>query len=66
MEDKGFTLHPLLLLGDCVATKRGGKRGEAVGWAALPGSGLSEDKRDASQRFGAATFNRLDSGLPGI
>jgi hypothetical protein len=27
----------------------------------LPGSGLSKDKRDASQRFRAATFKCLDS-----
>ncbi len=32
----------------------------------LPGSGLSKDKRDASQRFRAVTFSRSDSGVLSI
>jgi hypothetical protein len=44
-----------------------GKRGEAVGDVGrLAGKRLSKDKRDATQKFRAATFNRSDSGPPTI
>jgi hypothetical protein len=66
---KSFSPYPIPLLGETVLQhkktdlwERG--RGGRVG--GLPGSGLSKDKRDASQRFRAVTFSRSDSAVPSV